>query len=380
MGTSATITTTNTTATAATINVNTSGGGTGNASLGAISVGSSSGGTLTVNSNGGSILNDTTASLTTNQIGTVGNGGSAPSQVISAVNYLFTATGSGSIGTTTVPIETTNFGSDGVGDSNFSLNAGNGGAYLTDWGSIDVTVTGASATGPGNIRIVTGNASGHNLWVTGNVSAVTGNIYLASDDNLEVEGPSTVIGGAGFSGTVWMQGNRDQSSTGQPTSFQSGDSIVTSNTTNTTTALAARTPTTQAVYIDIGGGTSSGVGLVTVGNITVGDGGRVVLNGSCQQLATQAGSITMAGTNDVINVGPTGTLELDAILSSTTNADNIGTSASPIVVAGGNVVINSQFGNVWVSGTAATNYSGSFTTITGQTASNTLNLATTSVC
>ncbi len=296
------------------------------------------------------------------------------------MNFNFTATGSGSIGTTSVPIETTNFGADGQASSNVTLNGGGGGVYLTDWGTIDVTVVGASATGSGNIRIVTGNASGHNLWIDGNISAVSGNIYLASDDNLEVTGTNTVIGGNNFSGTVWMQGKRprDLGTTGQPNSFGATDSIITSNTTNQSVALSARTPTTQAVYMDVGGGTNAGVGLVVAGNITTGNGGRVVLNGSSQQSAAQAGSITMASSSNVINVGAAGTVELDAILSSTTGADNIGTAAVPIQVAGGNVVINSQFGNVWVTGTAATSFTANFTTITGQTTAPSLNLATTS--
>ncbi len=234
MGTSASITTTNATTSALSITVNTTSGGTGNASLGPIAVATStsSAGTITVNSHGGSILNDTAATLTAQQQGTAGNGGSAPSQVISAVNYAFTATGSGSIGATATPIEVTNFGSsDASGGSNFSLSGGSGGVFVTKWGTEDMTVTGASATGAGSLRIVTGNATGDNLFITGNISAATGNIYLAADDKLEVTG-STIIGGASFSGTVWMQGDRHLSTTGQQTSFASTASIQTSNTTN----------------------------------------------------------------------------------------------------------------------------------------------------
>ncbi len=79
----------------------------------------------------------------------------------------------------------------------------------------------------------------------------------------------------------------------------------------------------------------------------------MVLNGSSQLSAAQAGSINMASATNVINVGATGTLELDALLAATTGADNIGTAAVPIKVAGGNVVVNSQFGNVWVTSTGA---------------------------
>ena len=208
---------------------------------------------------------------------------------------------------------------------------------------------------------------------------MSGNIYLAADDNFEVTGANTTIGGAGFSGTVWMQGNRDLSTNGQPTEFTvATEAIVTSNTTNQSVALSSRTPTTQAVYMDIGGGTS-GPGLIVASNITVGNGGRVVLNGRLCSGATESGTITMVCASDSINVGSTGTLELDAISQVTTApADYIGTSAIPIKVAGGNVVINSQYGNVWVTGTAATNFSAAFTSIAGQTGSPTLNLTTTS--
>ncbi len=376
-GSGTTITTTNTTASAASITVNKSSGGTGDAVLGTITVGSNSGGTLTVNSYRGSILNSDVTALTTSQLGTT-NGGAAPTQVIKAANYTFTATGSGSIGTDSVPIQTTNFGTDAVaGGSNFSLNSGSGGVYLTDWGAIDLTLTDASATGAGNIRVVTGNASGHNLYVTGNVSAVTGNIYIAADDNLEIHGATTVIGGAGFSGTVWLQGNRDVSTGGQWVQFDSTASIVTSSIVNQSVALSARTPTTQAVYIDIGGGTTTTAGIVQVGNITVGNGGRVVLNGSNQVTATQSGTVSLADPSNIINVGATGTLEINAILSSTTNADLVGTAAAPIQVAGGNVVVKNQFGNIWITGAATTTFNVSTTVISGQTTAATINLATT---
>ncbi|HLX61163.1 MAG TPA: C25 family cysteine peptidase [Planctomycetota bacterium] len=374
----ATLTTTNTGASAISITVNTAGGGTGNCNINSCSAGSAS--TLTIAANGGSILNNSGDALTAAQIGTT-NGGAAPAHVLTATNYTFTVTGAGSIGTTAIPIESTNVGSDASGGSTFKLNAGDGGAFLTDWGTVDVTVGPSSATGPGSIRIVSANASGHNMFVTGNVSAVNGNIYLAADDNLSVTGATTVIGGASFTGTVWMQGNRDVSSLSQFTSFASTCSILTSSTANQAVALSARTPTTQAVYMDIGGGTAAGTNLVTVGNITTGDGGRVVLNGSSQLSAAQSGSITMAAATNVIHVGATGTLELDAILQSTTGADNIGTAAIPIKVDGGSVVVNSQFGNVWVTSTGPvnsnTNFTANFSTISGQTTPPTLNLATT---
>ena len=65
---------------------------------------------------------------------------------------------------------------------------------MTKWGTIDLTLMDATSTGAGNIRVVTANASGDNLFVNGNVSTGSGNIYLAADDNLAVE-DNVVIGG-----------------------------------------------------------------------------------------------------------------------------------------------------------------------------------------
>ncbi len=148
----ATLTTTNTGASAISVTVNTTGGGTGNCNINTCSTGSAA--TLTIAANGGSILNNSGDALTTAQIGTT-NGGAAPTHVLTATNYTFTVTGAGSIGTTTIPIEATNVGSDSQGGSTFKLNAGDGGAFLTDWGTVDATLAAASATGPGSIRVVT---------------------------------------------------------------------------------------------------------------------------------------------------------------------------------------------------------------------------------
>ena len=283
--------------------MNAPGGGTGNASLDSILVGSNSGGTLNVNVNGGSILYNGAATLDNFQRGIAGAGGAAPAQVLQAHDYIFTATGAGSIGTDLEPIQSTNFGADGSsGGSNFTLNAGDGGVYLTDWGAIDATLASVSATGPGNVRVVAGNAGTHNMFVSGNVSAVAGNIYLASDDNLSV-GSGVVIGGPNFSGTVWMQANRDQANgsttSGQFFNFDSSSLIETSNTTNVVTTV--RDPSTQAVYLDIAGDVANASNL-SVGNITVGDGGRIVINAIPDGLSSESGQILNAG-NAILNAG-----------------------------------------------------------------------------
>ncbi|WP_020473898.1 Ig-like domain-containing protein, partial [Zavarzinella formosa] len=366
------ITTTNTTATAATITANTAGGGTGSITVDNFSVGAAAGGKLTINSNGGSIVYAGTTALTTSQQG-LASGGSAPStaRILKAHDFAMSslATGTGGVGTSARPIQTALFASGTA-----SLTAGSGGAYMVQWptaGSITMTLSGASATGASDVRVVSGNATGSNLTISGNVTAATGNIYLAADDNL-VDNAAT-IGGAGFSGTVWMQANRDASTAGQPITMSATSSIVTSNKTNVVTGT--RTPTTQAVYMDISGD-ATGPSLVTLGNITTGDGGRIVVNSIPNGIVAEAGKISMAGTSNVLNAGPTGTVDLKAGISIATLADTIGASATPIKVAGGNVIINNNFGNTYVSGTASTTYTATVTNlIAGQTAAPITNLA-----
>ncbi len=378
----ASITTTNTTANALSITVNTASAGAGDAIIGQGSVGSNSGGTVTVNSNGGNILwsNDPSyTAFTSSQTG-LSNGGSN-TQTLHAFVYNLTSTAG--IGADARPLQFDNYGLDGgvntvngVTVPNLVASAGAGGLYVTDWDSTnshDLTIGTVTATGAGNVRIVTANATGHNQWIVGNVSAGSGYIYLASDDDIHVL-PNAVIGGTGFSGSVWMSANRDVATNGQPIVFDPTASVVTSSTANQNVALASRTPTTQAVYMEIGGGTT-GPGLVTVGNITTGDGGRVVLNGSNLASPTQTGKISMASATNVIDVGPTGTLELDAI-GITALADTAGTAAVPIAVAGGNVVVNVQFGNVYVTGQSATNFAGGISLAAGETGAPVLNLAT----
>ena len=378
--TAGTITTTNTSATAASIIVNTAGGGTGNASIDSTSVGSAAGGTLTINSNGGSILYPGAAALLAGQIGLT-NGNSAPARVLAARDFVFTATGAGSIGTNSRPMQSSSFGADVINGSTYSLAGGDGGVFLTKWSGTDMTLTGASAIGAGNIRVVAGNVGGSNMFVTGNVSAQTGSIYLAADDNFEVRG-TTVIGGAGFSGTVWMQANRDRGTAGQPFAMAPTASVVTSSTTNNAVPLTLkRTPTDQAVYVDISGDAGN-PSTITLGNITTGNGGRIVANATPNAyLSTtpepEAGIIAMAAEDNVLNAGAAGTVELVGRITTTTVANAIGSAALPIKVAGGTVITNSNYGNTFATGTAAATFTPTQqATETGQTAAASLNLAT----
>ena len=280
---------------------------------------------MSVNSNGGSILYAGTAALTANQQGTV-NGGSAPARTLIARDYVFTATGAGSVGTTARPLQTRAPNAAAT----VGLTAGNGGIYLTDWNT-PLNVTGATATGAGNIRIVTANVGGHNLNILGNVSTGSGNIYLASDDNLTV-GAGVTIGGAGFSGTVWMQANRDRGTAGQTFTMSPTSAIVTSNTTNNNIPLTSlRTPTDQAVYLDISGDAGN-PSTITAASITAGNGGRIVLNATPNVYLTtgaeaEAGVVVMAGAGNVLDVGPTGTSNSSA--ASNGGGQRRGTPATP---------------------------------------------------
>jgi trimeric autotransporter adhesin len=374
--TAGTITTASTSSTALVINVNTAAGGTGNATLDSVAVGSSSGGSLVVNAHGGSILYGGVTGLSPFQVGTTGVEGTAPINVLEARNYVLTTSGAGSIGTDARPLQSTNFGADSLGSSDFTLNAGSGGVYLTDWGNIDVTLSAVSVIGAGNIRVTTASGVGHNLDVAGNIVAASGNIFLAADDNLSVTG-SSVIGGPGFSGTVWMQANRDLATAGETFTFSSTSSIQTTNTDNVAgVADASRTPTTQAVYLDISGdpGTPS---ALTLSSIKVGDSGRIVASADPNGISKEAGAITMAGSADVLDAGTTGTIDLSVGLTAITPADALGTAALPIVVAGGNILVADNYGNMYLSGNAATSFAVSISgSLTGQSGNAVINLST----
>ncbi|MFO0796528.1 MAG: tandem-95 repeat protein [Gemmataceae bacterium] len=373
------IATGNTSTAATTVTVNTAAGGTGNASLDNTNVGTgTTGGRLTVATNGGSVVYAGAAALSAAQQGTV-NGGSAPARVLQARSYVFTATGTGGVGTSARPMQLSDVAA--ATTITVTANAGSGGVFVTDWGANAMTVSGASATGAGDVRMVTANGSGHNLTIGGNVSAATGNIYLASDDNITV-GANVTIGGAGFSGTVWMSANRDRGTAGQTFTMNATSAIVTSSTANTAVGLTtARTPTTQAVYLDIEGdaGTPS---ALTVGSIRTGDGGRIVVNSTPRAYWTSgveeaAGRVVPAAATNLLDAGPTGTVELIGRITATVAADAVGTAALPVRVAGGTVVVHNNGGNVYVTGAADTSVN--VTTqadVSGQTGALNLALAT----
>jgi len=365
----ASLLTTNATAGAVSITVNTAGGGTGDAVIGLGSIGTNAGGTITVASNGGNILwsaDPIFAPFGASQTGL--SGGGSNTQTLKAYSYSFTTGATGSVGTDVRPLQLDNFGANGAVnvDPNLTAAAGSGGVYAVVWdsaGNHDLTTGTISAQGAGNIRVVTANAGGHNFWVNGLVSTGSGNIYLAADDNLEVEA-NVVIGGPGFSGTVWMQANRDQSTAGQTFTMTPTSAIVTSSTVNVPTG--PRTPNTQAVYLDISGDTGN-PSVLSVANVTTGDGGRIVLNAIPNGIAAEAGRIILSDATNLVSAGPTGTVELVTGITAAAAADAVGVSATLVRVAAGTVVVNSTFGNVNLVGTGPTAFAVSDGALASQT-------------
>ncbi len=362
----ATAATSTITGSAATVTVNTAGGGTGNANIRMIALT----GTLTINASGGSILYAGTDTLNSSRQGTFDDASSgntlAPTGTVNAKTYSFTVSGSGSIGTAARPIQTSCASSGAA-----TLNAGSGGVYFVDWGN-PLSLSGATATGAGNVMVVTANASGHNLTVTGAVKTATGNIFLAADDTLTI---SAAIGGAGFSGTVYLGANRDEGNTGTLTMTAATGSITTTNAT------------TNAVLIeDYGGVTGTIAGVLTLGNITVGNGGTITattvptLGLYAPAAPTSQGEIIDGSASIVLNAGAAGTVALTAAEAGTSDTAGIGTSAIPILISAGTVTISDKTSisaatdSVFVTGNSSTAFTG---TVAG-TAAGTLNLNVTS--
>src|SRR5262249_36088672 len=144
-------------------------------------------------------------------------------------------------------------------------------------------------------------------------------------------------------------------------------------------------PTTQAVYLDISGdaGTPS---ALTVGNITVGNGGLIVLD-PAPHLPVSGSSGPEAGTiaqlsGTTLNAGSNGTVMLNGVITANAGADAIGTSSTPVKVTAGTVVATTNLGNIWVTDTIAGKFSASvIEQASGQTVSSggpSVNFTTTS--
>ena len=202
-------------------------------------------------------------------LGVVGSDGvgSGPIGEVVAASYSFAATGGGSIGTAIRPIQTDSPASG----TSFTLSAGSGGLYVVDWGN-PIIVTGATATGAGNVLVVAANAGGHNLTLAGNASTGSGNILIAADDELVID-PGVTIGGSGFSGQVYLGANRDQ---GNDQIILDEGTIVTSNTSVYNNTGNPLTSSPGAVLLEDYDATGTlGGSNLQIGSITVGNGGSI---------------------------------------------------------------------------------------------------------
>jgi hypothetical protein len=263
------IQTSNATAGAVAINVNAAGGGTGSAGLGDITTGS--GGTITVstatggNSSGGSI---TQTALTLLDVGSGTVALSTPT------------TGSSGIGTAAVNIRTT--------AGTVTAAAGSSGVFITETDGANFTAT---ATGAGEVRL-TNNAG--TLNIAGATTTGSGAIALSSGDAITL---NAAVGGGGFSGTVTINANTDNTDA-QSFTQNSGGSIQTTN------------DTANAVSITVSGTGGAALRTITVGTT----GGRVTLN--------VGGTITDAANDTAVNV-----TAFELLITASTG---VGASGNPI--------------------------------------------------
>ena len=212
---------------------------------------------------------------------------------------------------------------------------------MSELAAASMTVNSAVAQGAGNVLLVSANGDGHNLIINGSVTTGSGNIFAAADDTFSFTATGAV-GGGGFSGTVTMHANRDKGN-GANFTMVAGSSIETSNTT------------AAAVYIDGNSTTGTLGGALTVGDITVGDGGTITVTaaGLYDTIAQVSGT--------TLDAGPTGTVVLRAKVSPTL-ADAVGTSTASIETAAGNIVATASDGNIYVNNNQAGSFTASTTT------------------
>ena len=325
----------NTTSSAATITVNSPNSGTGAASIGEGSIGSTSGGTITVNSYGGNIVwCDSTGAQTV--LGTWGDtdpqtgidGAGSNSAVLAASNYVFTATGgSTEIGSSARPIQAAAFGAKILQTSanstlgSAALAAGSGGIYFVDWSPANaanssMTLNSAISYG-GDIRVVTAQATGHALFVDGPVWTESGSIEIYSDDDIILQGATVggIYQGVAFSGKVSMAANRDAANE-QTLAMESlggiSSSIVTTNTSSS--AIVLTDAPSIGGFDDVD--RTLPQGGIDLQNVTCGNGGTITVNAAADAVAegiesNQQGNIVQEPGYS-INAGIKGTVSLTA--------------------------------------------------------------------
>jgi fibronectin-binding autotransporter adhesin len=324
--------TANTTSSAAMITVNTPTSGSGRASIGEGSIGGPSGGTITIDSYGGSIVwcDSTTAQAVLGtwsdcapQTGIDGAGSN--SAVLAASNYVFIATGASSeIGTSDRPIQAAAYAyeplqpsaSNNLGSA--TLAAGSGGIYFVDWSPGDaanyaLTLNSAIASGGGDIRVVTGQATGHGLWVDGPVWTKSGSIELYSDDDVTLQGAAIggVYQGSAFSGTVDIEANRDADN-GQTLSMQNCSSIATTNAGSSAIYLTDAPSIGGTDYVD----PEIPTGGIDLENVSCGNGGTITVNAAADAGAEGVESnqqgVIIEQPNTTIYAGIKGKVDLTA--------------------------------------------------------------------
>jgi len=302
--TAGTIQTTNDTASAVAIDVNAAGGGAGSAALGDISSGS--GGTITVstatggNASGGSI---TQTALTLLNAGTGTVALSTPT------------TGASGIGTAADNIRTT--------AGTVTATTGSAGVFITETDGAGFTAT---ATGAGDVRLT--NIAG-TLNVAGATTTGSGAIVLSSGDAITL---SAAVGGGGFSGTVTINANTDNSGS-QGFTQNVGGSIQTTD------------DTASAVGITVGGTGDAALRSITVGTT----GGRVTLN--------VGGTITDAANNTDVNV-----TALELLI---TASNGVGTSGNPLETEVSRLEAVGGAGGVFVDNTGELTIGGIDAGVTG---------------
>lgn len=290
--------TTNATIGAIYITVNTALSGNGNAVLGVGSAGANS--TIIVDSNAGNILwNDKIAIPAKINDPAITN-----LLTLNGGNFNFNTNGPNSgVGSAAFPIQVA---STAVANGRITVPfAGTGGVYVTEWGSNATgTFTEFTATAAGgNIQLWTGTASNNSISIVspGVMLGGTGSISLRADDATAMNAD---VGGPGFGGTIKIETNLDGSSS-HAFIMNSGSISTTSASANAVEIVAySQTDNFQ------GGGTGGTVGGIAVGNITVGNGGTVILNANGQlgfgtTDAKRAGAIVqlLAGTKIDTGVG-----------------------------------------------------------------------------
>src|SRR5262249_48015266 len=144
-------------------------------------------------------------------------------------------------------------------------------------------------------------------------------------------GPSVVIGGASYSGTVTLRGSRDTVNE-QSVNMDATSAIVTSNA-SVNAVLIADTATDNTP-------SDANIGGVVLGNITVGNGGTITVDAALTP-ASHGRIIQQAGT--LLDTGANGAVILRArsLLNGASPAvgAGIGTAAQPINVNAAYVTI-----------------------------------------